>query len=287
MKKLLFIAPLAFATLSFGECYQRSFDGYSAIGVGVQSFVYQEVGEISGIKFKSESKATNPVYISRTLVKVNNGLDFSIDAVSTLVPQEADETYRDRETGKVLQTNKSEMITSKLDFLLHYKFTKQFRFLTGMGYTLNSFSRSVLVDGVIINGKTKKDMYYLTKENSASTVLNVGFWYESNTAALKGVRYKLKATYGFPIWQKTTNSAFPNVEFHEKEGRDYTLTAYLGYTLTKGVEVGLTSSYVYMYRKGGAKENVLGADGERHNILWPKNYTKQWNNALMFVWNFK
>ena len=97
----------------------------------------------------------------------------------------------------------------------------------------------------------------------------------------------MRATYGYPLWQETTNTKkdFDEVAFDNAEGYNIDLDGYLGYTVSNGVEVGLYGGYALQHRNGGGK--IVEIDGEPTVVEWPENNLAFMRLGMMFVWKFR
>jgi len=275
MRKLFFIVSVLalFSTLSFSK--ERGFDGYSYMGVGFNNVKYkEEVTTKKGTHVESEAISTDVYYITGGLVRLNDRYDFSYDLASTLYPNDIDE---DVYINGVYQTNKADILLNNMTFLLHYKLTDMHRVVGGMQYLLNTYKRfdflSDPTQGVV-------------EERSASLVFNCGYWYESTTAAVDGLRITAKALIGLPVWQKTTNTNITAVDFSDAGGYNAQLSLWFSYTMFPGLEVGLGGGFDYMYREGGGPKTTT-INGVERNIYWPENSTETLYGVVSVTWNFR
>jgi hypothetical protein len=286
MKKILILSSIAAITLFAAD---RNFDGYSYFATGVQHFEYTEkfiytfknayVGENgktypknSNVAIKSKLDVTNPVYMSGSLIRFTNNWDLSMDFASTLKPNETTEKWLDRGDDSTIVSNYATIMSNSMKFLLHYKFTNLHRVTFGFSYFLNTFKR--------YNDPSKSETQYLVEETSSTLVLNLGYWFESNTAALEGLRIKFNIEGGLPVYQNVKNTAAPSLTFNKTSGYNLSTGLTVGYTLFRGLEIDLFTNYSYMYRDGETKHE----NGK--TIIWPTNITQSLDGGLQVTWKF-
>ena len=286
--KTLLIGSLVTTFAIADELKDRSFDGYNYFAVGVENFQYSEKflytfnstytsvdnktylkGEEVAVKSKID--VNNPVYISGGLIKFTPKWDLSMDLTSTLKPHQTTEEWLDRGDDSVIVKNNATIMSNSMKFLLHYKLNNNHRLTTGLSYILNIFKRYNEA-----NAKTTD----LVEETSATAVFNVGYWYESNTNGINGLRIKYEVTAGLPIYQNVTNTAAPDLDYSNEKGFNFDTSLYVGYTLFRGLELGAFGNYSYMYRDGETKE----IDGGK--VIWPTNITQATRYGLQLSWKF-
>jgi hypothetical protein len=287
MKKILLISSLV--AVSLFAANDRNFDGYSYFAIGVQHFEYNEkfiytfknvyVGKNgktypanSNVAVKSRLNVTNPVYLSGGLIKINKKWDLSMDFTSTLKPNKTTEKWLDRGDDSTIVSNNATIMSNSMKFLMQYKLTNLHRITFGFNYFLNTFKR--------YNDPDDSGSQYLVEETASSLVLNVGYWFESNTAALDGLRIKFNIEGGLPIYENVTNTAAPSLTFDNTDGYDFDTGLTVSYPIMKGIELGLFTNYSYMYRDGQTKHS----DGK--TIVWPTNITQSLNGGLQVTWKF-
>jgi len=287
MKKFLSLALIG-ASLFAAD---RNFDGYSYFAIGVENFKYTEkfVYTFSGyftspysgktypknseIAVKSKINVSSPVYLSGSLVRLNDKFDLSMDFTSTLKPNTTTEEWLDRSDDSVIVKNYATIMSNSMRFLLHYKLSNLHRLTTGFSYVLNTFKRFNNPDA----GTTQ-----LVEETTATATFDLGYWFESNTAGKNrnDLRFKYEITFGIPFYENVQNTAAPGITFTNKAGFNLDTSVYFGYTILKGLEVGLFSSYSYMYRDGGEKSYNGG------KVIWPTNITQALRGGLQVSWKF-
>jgi len=287
MKKLLIIS-IAAACAFAGNIKDRNFDGYSYFAVGIEHFEYNEkfiytfknayVGENgktypanSNVAIKSKLNVTNPVYLSGGLIRLNKKWDLSMDFSSTLKPNQTKEKWLDRGDDSTISSNYATIMSNSMKFLLQYKLTNVHRLTFGFSYLLNTFKRYNNPD----EGTTQ-----LVEETTSTLVLDLGYWFESNTAAKDGLRIKFNVEGGVPVYENVTNTAAPSLTFNNKTGFNFSTGLTVGYPLFRGLELDLFSNYLYMYRDGETK-NVNGS-----KVIWPTNITQNIQGGLQFSWKF-
>lgn len=263
VKSVLILAAILAATVA-GARDAESYDGYSYFSVGVQSLSYEE----HHTTFDSLAKSSNPIYRSGSLLKITNKIDISLDFLSTVVPNQTEETWK--KNGNPFQTNKVQVIFSSIEGAVQYKVTQNHRFLAGLGYSLNSYKR---YDFNTTSTST------VVEELISSLKLQAGYAYESRTAGIKGWRISGRAMAGLPIYQQATNTLYPGATFNDIEGYDLNALVAVGYTVHTGVEIGVYGGYNYSYRKGSEQSYQGGT------LSWPKNYFKSFEGGVQLSWH--
>jgi len=257
------------------------YDGFSYIGFGTETVSYIEQGTIDGKTFKSSASATSPVYMSGSLIRMNEFLDLTIDAASTLLPTQTDEKWQ--YDGYVEQKNKFDSVLSNMKFMLHFKMNDNHRLVFGPAYDLFSMKRHTYINAA--DGTARTDQYGnpigLNEERVATLYTMGGYWYEHAPHSSGGMRIKLSALYGAPVWREATNTSSEEVSFNTTNGYKIDLGSYIGFEIIKGLEFGLFAEYNFS-KKEGADTTTNGAQ----NITWPDNELEVFRYGISFVWNF-
>ncbi len=274
MQKIL--KTLIFMTISPFILYANSYT-YSYFGIGVESFTYKENGkfennpQLKGRKFNSSVKATTPVYQTGTILNLKDYI-ISLDFSTTLVPSSAIEDWNVEGYG-IVKRNSAEMTSNSIRILYHHFLGKKARVVSGVNYILNTVKRYGLEVDLDKIGQTYE-------ETSSTLIFDIGYWYESKKASQEGFRYVFNAIYGYPIYQDTTNTNYPNKSF-SSNGYNFDASIYGGYTIRKGIEVGLFLSYNYMKRD--EDREVFDAN---HDLVWPENKSSIIRYGIRTIWNF-
>jgi len=283
MKKLLLLSSLVFLTYANENTQQTTdnYRGYNYISIGMEQVQYEEDITLSnGLKVHSKATASSPVYISGSLMRVNDTFDFSIDISSTILPTQVDEKwYAD---GSLAQQNKFDALITNMQFLGHYKFTNNHRLLAGVMYKLNSFKRYDFRDengNPILDADTGAKIG-LTEERVATLYAAIGYGYESTPFAKPdSFRFKLDLLAAHAIWNEATNTGFERVVFDSINGYKLSASGYVGYTIYDNVELGCFLTYFKEYKNG-----VDTADDQ--HTKWPDNTLSILQGGLSIVWNF-
>jgi len=283
-KHMLSLASLALISLNASE-----FNGYSYFGVASMKSTYQELYTftktqsddiVAGDSVKMESIATSPVYTSGSIIKINDYFDFSMDFLSTLKPDAVDESWINETQNRIVQNNNSDAMYSGMVFLLQYKITPKHRLVGGLDYRLNSFKRY----NFEIGSTTSGSVYGVIEERSSTLMGSFGYWFESTTAAKNDTRFMANIIYGKPVYQSVQNtSASGEINMDNESGYNYDMTAYAGYTIFDGVEIGAYTSYSFMKRDG---QKIPNPQDPSQMIVWPKNETELVSVGLKIIWNF-
>lgn len=279
MKKLVLTAliPLALFASSDNEKY----DSYTYFSVGVENIRYNEDITLStGEKVHSTAKAMSPVYMSGSLVRINDKYDFSMDFASTLLPAQIEEEwYID---GSLKQKNQFDATINSMEFLGHYKLNNNHRIVLGATYKFNNYKRYTFKDenGNFLTDGTTGAKLGLIQERVATIYASAGYWYESSPHAKKDtMRLKFNAIVGKPVWNEASNTGFDKVVFHSTSGYKFESSVYAGYPIIKGLEVGAFGGYSYQ-RKSDIN---LASDG---HTKWPEVTLEIWQAGISFIWNF-
>ncbi|MBL4583724.1 MAG: hypothetical protein JKX83_03805 [Pseudomonadales bacterium] len=262
-----------------GQLASASASAYSSLSVGVETLRYQELTTFInptnpdfGKTLKTVSTISSPVYRTSSLTKVNEQFEFSLDASSTLLPQDDTEVWT--VDGILRQTNQVDMLHSSITLTGHYLLNKNHRFLAGPSYTLNTFRRFGFADPTL----------GVLEERSASVILNFGYGYESERSASKRFNYSAKILAGIPVYQLTENTAYPGFEFTDAGGYNIDIEGSVTYGVFDKLQVGVFASYSFMKRDG---ERIYTTQFTNvQSIVWPDNETRIITGGLILVWDF-
>ncbi len=283
MKKLLLFSSvlcLAYASESTPQTTEN-YRGYNYISIGMEQIQYEEDITLStGVKVHSKARASSPVYISGSLIRVNDTFDFSIDISSTLLPKQVNEKwYTD---GNLAQQNKFDALITNMQFLGHYKITDNHRILAGIMYKLNSFKRYDFKDengNPILDTNTGAKIG-LTEERVATLYAAVGYGFESTPFAKpNSIRYKFDLLAAHAIWNEATNTGFERVVFDSINAYKFSASGYIGYTIYNNVELGCFLNYFKEYKNG------VDTASDQHT-KWPDNTLSILQGGVSLVWNF-
>lgn len=280
MKKITLALTTSVALLATNLTAEQKYNSYSYIGFGTETATYQETGTTTdGTKFKSSATTSSPVYMSGSLININNTVDFTIDAASTLLPTTTEEKWQ--KGDYLYQKNKYDSVQSDLMFLLHYKLNQNHRVVVGPNYHMFSMKRHSYINP---DGTTKLidgNEVGLNQEDIATLNGTFGYWYEHAPFSNGGMRIKGSVLYGVPIWNKATNTGSTDIEFESTKGSTINLNGYIGFEVIKGLEIGMFGGYT-LKKKDGADDFLIGAN----TITWPQNELETFRYGVSFVWNF-
>ncbi|HHH51555.1 MAG TPA: hypothetical protein ENK76_04220 [Campylobacterales bacterium] len=275
------VGSLLLLPLTLLSSETKEYDGYSYFSFGMQNIKYEEnIVLNNGQHVHSSAHATSPVYISGSLIRVNEKFDFSIDLLSTLLPSETDEHWYLDES--FVQQNKFDAIISHMQFLGHYKLNNNHRIVFGPIYSLNSYKRYTFKDqngNDIVDSDTGAKIGLL-EERVANLRLSTGYWYESAPQATPNhMRYRFNALIGQTIWTQASNTGFEKVVFDSINSYELQSSAYAGYTILKGLEIGLFIEY-------SRQEKTSTDVADDGHTKWPKNTLTLYQGGVSAVWNF-
>jgi len=280
MKKIT-LSLLALSTIySSSSLAQEKYSGFSYAGFGVETATYQETYiDSDGVAYKTSATTSSPVYTSGSLINVSKSLDFSIDATSTLSPTQTKEQTQNTTTSVIVQENQYDSVQSDLRFLLHYKVNNNHRFVFGPEYNQFTMKRYNFVypgtDDTIPNT-------HLNQEDIATLFMMAGYWYESRPFSSNGLRVSFSALYGTPVYNSATNTGIKDIEFSSTDGSMVNINGYIGFELTKGLELGIFGNYALKNKNDESTEET-DTDG---TIVWPENELETFRYGISFVWNF-
>lgn len=253
---------------------------YSSLSVGIERLTYEEVTTFInpaslnfGKTLKTSTTISSPVYRTGGLTKVNENFEFSLDASSTLLPNDDTESWK--LDGIETQTNNVDMLHSTIELTGHFLLNDNHRLLLGPSYTLNTFKRFGFATpglGVI-------------EERSATLILNFGYGYESKRSGRKSINYSAKMMVGVPLYQLTENTAYPGFEFTDIGGYNVDLGGNITFPIWEKLEVGLFASYSLMKRDG--ERIYTNQFAGIQSIVWPDNTTRIITGGVTLVWGFE
>lgn len=262
-------------------------EGYSFFKTGFQTISYQERyvykkdhpsrGISKGDVQKNDFSGTNFVTIGGNISPINDKYDFSLETVSTILPQEVDEEWT--VGGRTNQTDKATIDFTQITFLIHQKITPNHRAVGGIEFKKLAFER---YDFGLPGGENafpqlsdNEQSLINIRERLSSLSLNAGYWYESDNIGKKGWHYSTKALVKVPFWQTAENTSAPNTIFTDPSGYDFDIELGLSYMIQPGIDLGLFTGYSYIYRAGESQGN----------IHWPENTFNAFSVGLSFIWN--
>lgn len=260
---------------------KENYESYNYIGFGVETLTYKEMGTLSnGKSFKSSVTVNSPVYTSGSLIKANDKFDFTIDAASTLAPSQGDEKWQ---YGEYLaQKNKFDAVMSELKILIHYKITDNHRFVFGPSYDMFTMKRHTYINPADGTEKLQDGNSISLNEERISTLFGTaGYWYESKPFSSDGMRIRANLGYAKPLHRTAANTSTEEVIFNSTTGYKVDAGAYLGFEVTKGLEVGFFGNYSFVKKTGGDTTTV-----DSTTITWPENDLETFRYGINFVWNF-
>jgi len=283
MKKRILLSAVG-ATMLSTACLgadEELYDSYNYIGFGVENVTYKEMGTLDdGTSFHSSVTVNSPVYTSGSLINTGNYFDFSIDAASTLSPTQGDEKWQYGDY--LVQENKFDAVLSNLKILIHYKINDNHRFVFGPSYDMFTMKRHTYINPADGSEKLKDGNSISLNEERISTLFGTaGYWYESSPFSNGGMRIRANVGYSQPMWREAANTSSEEVVFSTTTGYKVDAGAYLGFEITKGLEIGFFGNYDYVKKSGG---DSLEINGE--TVTWPENDLETFRYGVNFVWNF-
>jgi len=276
---LALLVPLshAYAEQSVtSELKKNAFDGYSYFTVGAENVTYEEKIRVGSNTIKSKADVTSTVINSGGIYTINEMFDFSIDALATFSPSDAEESWN--LGGAPAQKNKFEYSRASTNVQLHYKYTPEFRLLAGPAFSYQAYkrysfealdSRVDVPEGVV-------------EENSTDIFLDLGMAYESAPVKNTPWRYSLKALVGYPLWSEAKNTQYEGVTF-SPSGYRYSLSGNISFEVVTGVHLGVYASYRYDQRDEDGPENFT-ADGTTSAVYLPEAATTNLTIGAQAIW---
>lgn len=275
MKKCTFIALATVSAFISNNAF-----AYSSLSAGIERLKYEELTTFInptnpnfGKTLKTSTTISSPVYRTGSLTSVNESLEFSLDASSTLLPIDDTETWK--LDGIETQTSQVDMLHSTITLIGHFLLNKKHRLLLGPSYTLNTFKRF---------GFPTENLGVI-EERSASLMLDFGYCYESMRAEKKTINYSAKMLVGIPVYQLTQNTRYPGFEFREIGGYNVDLGGDVTYPIWGKLEAGLFATYSLMKRDGERIYTDQFIDIQ--SIVWPENKTTILSGGLILIWGIE
>jgi hypothetical protein len=264
----------------------QKFKGYSYAIIGLERLSYTE--KVSILPLETQVVATSPMSITGGVYRYNDRWDFSLDAMATLLPSASKETWSINAStagddfkqsnnigNNTLQQDSFELANSSLQFLTHYKFNEQARWLTGMKFTRHNFKRFDFESEhtQIVSLETG-----VIEEKVGALALELGVGYESAPVQNTDNRYNARLLFGIPVWRSTENTGISGVEFSESSGWGFVVDASYTFQILKNIQLGVYGAYDYILR-GGSKIT-------RNNSVFelPKNIVEFVRIGINFVW---
>lgn len=283
MKKRILLSAAGAVMISTTSLVANSdqYDSYNYIGFGVENVTYKEMGTLDdGTSFKSSVTVDSPVYTSGSLIRARDSFDFSIDAASTLSPTQGDEKWQHGDY--LVQENKFDAVLSELKILVHYKISNNHRFVFGPSYDMFTMKRHTYINPADGSEKLQDGNSISLNEERISTLFGTaGYWYESSPFSNGGMRIRANIGYSQPMWREAANTSSEEVIFNSTTGYKVDAGAYLGFQMTKGLEIGFFGNYGFVKKEGGDSLEVGG-----ETITWPENDLETFRYGVNFVWNF-
>ncbi|WP_217521721.1 hypothetical protein [Vibrio metschnikovii] len=243
MRQSLTIASCLFCSFSCLAANTAEY-GYSYFTLGVENVHYQEQHGAT----QSSVTMLNPVLNSGGLYRINTDWDFSIDALGTFSPRNAQEQWQWQ--GQRLQDNQTEYLKTATHVQLHYKWQDHWRIVAGPSFTYQTYTRyaanTYLGQGHLQNVGT-------WKETMTQVYLDAGLGYDSGyLSGADGWLWKGKLMFGLPLWNRITNSQFADMSF-DSFGFRTGLEGSLSYQIMPGLNVG--GFMLFSYEKRFASQN--------------------------------
>lgn len=284
------------------------FSKYSYFMLGSEFVRYQE----SYSKYDSDVSVSNIVVMSGGLTRVNDRIDFSLDTVSTLLPNEGNETwtaandldftvqtcanpdltaaacesqnlYEERTVSvganTVLQKNRVKIGNSSLRGLFHFKWTPVWRTVAGAKFSYESYKRyGARTDFPDVVSVTTSEV----EESVANLNVNVGMAYESAPDSQDRSHSVARFVIGMPVWRQAENTSFPNSTFDEASGYEIDLEGRHLWSVYSGVELGIYAGYQYTSRD---EERLVDAGGGGKDLILPDATTEAFRLGAMASWD--
>lgn len=257
MKKLLSLSCMIVSALSYAEetTEPGHNTGYSYFSFGMESITYEERLSNAFVAFnreipfslRSDGQVSSPTIRTGGLYHITDDFDFSLDSSATFAPTTGDEDWFmtiDLPELGITGTNKVQknvftFTDATTTGLLHYKFTPQIRVVAGAEFALHTFKR---FEFDILSQLISSDNDFV-EETVANINLMTGFAYESGELSKSNSVLSAKALVGVPVWVDVVNSNHPSVPFNEAGGYSVLLEARYTFSVSKGMNLGVFSTY--------------------------------------------
>ncbi len=269
-KRLLLISLLASQSLYSDKKY-----GYSYLAAGMQSTIYSQNFDTSAGEYSLKSDITTPYYITGNLTRINSRYGFEIIAASTLFANSAKEYVH---SNNATTKHDLEMTLTDISLTLHYKPVNEYHRATfGLKYNYEVQKRYNFTQEEIKN-------IGIIENKIASFSLNAGYLYTSKIlTGTKGWHYRAGTSMGLPIFAVTADT-YPPESFNAGTtwGYLFNMNGYVGYTVYKGLELGVYSDYAYRVRF----DEVRYQDAMGNVIKSSNSHTNRFNYGLMASWSY-
>ncbi|OEE68695.1 hypothetical protein A1OO_06540 [Enterovibrio norvegicus FF-33] len=269
------IAPAAVA----GE--KETKGGYSYFRGGFEHVTYDE--KHPGIS--SSVSVMSPVVNTGGLYYVNDTFDFSLEALATFSPGDAQEDWYD--ANGLMQTNKYQYLRASTNALLHYKMTPEWRLVGGPAFSYQTHKRYGKKSFQALPEGQHEFFTSTWEETSTDIFLDMGVMYDTGTLHNESPwHYKFSAILGVPVWSYTTNTA-PGLEeqtFYDTGYRG-ALEAAVAYRVYPGVSIGgfVTATYENRKESDGV---IVTIDDKRYHAVVPEGDTMHYSAGVQLLWSF-
>ncbi|WP_407331741.1 hypothetical protein [Enterovibrio sp. 27052020O] len=255
--------------------------GYSYFRAGFEHVTYDE--QHPGIS--SSVSVMSPVINTGGLYYVNEMFDFSLEALATFSPGDAQEDWYD--ANGLMQTNKYQYLRASTNALLHYKMTPEWRVVAGPAFSYQTHKRYGKESYREIPEGQHEFFANTWEETSTDIFLDMGVAY--NTGTLHNAspwQYNFRALLGVPVWSYTTNTA-PGLEdqtFYETGYRGL-LEAGAAYRVYPGVSIGgfVTATYETRLESDNV---VITINDKRYSAVVPEGDTIHYSAGVQLLWSF-
>lgn len=187
------------------------------------------------------------------LYAINDNFNFSIDATATFAPEDSMEDWVNSETSEILQNNIVTLQTTNTLVLGHYKFASNWQLLAGGSFNEEEFKRfkfKALSENVAdLSG-------YTVEESIAHIDLHLGVGYGSDIIQGQGTHFSARAIIGTPLWSRTKNTSYPDVQWSDANGYNLQLQTRYSVALSHDFHIGAFLNYSYTERNSDSVENT-------------------------------
>lgn len=274
MKKLLLLTMLmpvvAFGQSESGE--DNQIGGYSYFSFGYETVNYEE-RQSDTIRFNNrdvpykistDGKVASPTIRAGGLYRVSNTLDFSMDGSATFAPEVDRETWLlDIELPELNISGENEVQTNDFSFtdatntgLLHYKYTENWRLVTGAEFLLHTFKRANIEAKPPVEANAE-----FSEEVVANINVLAGLAYESDQLRGSSSQLSAKLLFGVPVWADVLNSENTHLEFNETGGYSINAEARYTFKITQGFNLGVFAAYRLTERDRQSQSMMETLDG--------------------------
>ena len=236
-------------------------NGYTYVNIASQCMTFTtSYTTKSGDLIETEARTSNPIYITGSLYRITDTLEYSTEISTTLISQRANENIK--VNNQLVQKDYADMLTNNIQALGHYKLTPAHRVTFGAIYNLSSWKRYHFITPIGPESTEK-----VIEQRDMSLSLQAGYWYEGYHLQDSKLHLNFRSTIGLPIWSKTENTA-ADTTFSNRGGYGLNFQLYTGYEIYQHKEIGIMMAYSMVSKNSGKNGSAVIPKSQINNTFF-------------------